>query len=92
MSDKSIDALTRYTYKLVGRSYLRSDGVWVASKTDVSPELTGISTNYLPGHHMYDSRCSQCFLGHSHSEDSHNANIKRYCDALLVSVYRDGGL
>jgi hypothetical protein len=84
--------MNQYTYKRFGDSYLRSDGTWAASKSDVSPALTGITTNYLPGHEMYDSRCSACFLGHSHSQELHYKNLERYCEALLRSVYRDGAL
>lgn len=74
-----------FTYKRVGRSILRSDGAWVARVGDTS-ECVECHTNYLPKA-QYDSRCSQCFLGHSHSQEAHDANVKRYCESLLRSVY-----
>ena len=60
--------------KRVGRSWLRSDGVWVLNVSDES-RVVECNTNYLEGA-CYDSRCAACFLGHAHSKLLHDSNLR----------------
>lgn len=61
------------TFRRVGLSTLRSDGVWTVDATDVS-ESVECNTNYLP-RAQYDSRCGHCYLGNPHSQRLHNSRI-----------------
>jgi|14_taG_2_1085336.scaffolds.fasta_scaffold29376_5 hypothetical protein len=44
------------------------EGVWVTDTWDLSPQHSSYTA--------YNSRCTHCYLNHSHSTELHNVNVK----------------
>lgn len=74
--------MNTFTYRRVGLSWFRrvndnpDTSLFVTGPKDTSREVYGVHGNCDPRGFEYDSRCSSCFLGFSHSIDSHLEDLK----------------
>lgn len=70
-----------YTYRYIGRTWFRYTSQFdsrtiVSSSLDTSRETYGLHGNCDPRGNEYDAACACCFLGFSHSLESHLEHLR----------------